>query len=179
MISWVNIFNNSIFFYILFLLSCDNQNAEVSAKTYSGYDNEISNPKISIYQEKHMVIYSVADKLLKNENEDALLVGNVIADFFSDTGLHRSTLYSDSAVVEKVSNNLRALGNVRVISDSGYTLLSNEIYWNNQYKLVTSNDSVIFTNSTYDTLYGVGFESDMDLTNSKVYKPYGIINQRN
>ena len=166
-------------FFILFLLSCSNQNSDIPAKAYSGYDNEILNPKISIYQERHIVIYSIAERLLKNENEDALLIGNVVADFFSDTGLHRSTLYSDSAVVEKVSNNLRALGNVRVVSDSGYTLFSNEIYWNNQYKLVTSNDSVVFTNSSNDTLYGVGFESDMDLTNSKIYKPYGIMNQRN
>ncbi len=165
-------------FFILFLLSCGNENLDIPAKAYSGYDNEILNPKISIYQEKHMVIYSIAERLLKNENEDALLIGNVVADFFSDTGLHRSTLYSDSAVVEKISNNLKALGNVKVVSDSGYTLFSNEIYWNNQYKLVTSNDSVVFTNSLNDTLYGVGFESDMDLTNSKIYKPYGILNQR-
>ena len=105
-------------------------------------------------------------------------MGSVVADFYNDTGEYRSTLYSDSAIVEKISNNLRALGNVRVVSDSGYTLFSDEVFWNNQYKLVTSSDSVTFTNSNLDTLYGVGFESDMDLTNSKIYKPYGILNER-
>ena len=59
---------HKIFFFILVLLSCDSSNTDISTKTYARYDNEISNPKISIYQEKHMVIYSVADKLLKNEN---------------------------------------------------------------------------------------------------------------
>ncbi len=120
----------------------------------------------------------MSDKLLKNENDDAMLVGNVVAEFYNDLGQYRSTLYSDSAIVEKISNNLRALGSVRVVSDSGYTLFSNEVFWNNQYKLVTSKDSVTFTSSDLDTLYGVGFESDMDLTNSKIYKPYGILNER-
>ena len=178
MYSRMNIFISTVFFFILFLLSCDNRNSEVSAKAYSGYDNEISNPKISIYQEKHRVIYSIADKLLKNEGEDATLAGKVISNFFNEEGLHVSTLYSDSAIIENFSNNLTAFGNVRVVSDSGYTLLSNRILWNNQYKLVTSKDSVIFTNSFNDTLYGIGFESDIDLTHSKIYKPFGIIKER-
>ena len=169
---------NILFCFTFLLLSCNKGDQEISVKSYSKYDNEIFSPKIKIFQDKHLVIYSVSEKLLKNENDDALLVGSVVADFYNDTGEYRSTLYSDSAIVEKISNNLRALGNVRVVSDSGYTLFSDEVFWNNQYKLVTSSDSVTFTNSNLDTLYGVGFESDMDLTNSKIYKPYGILNER-
>jgi len=92
--------------------------------------------------------------------------------------LHRRPLYSDSAIVESFSNNLRAFGNVKVVSDSGYTLFSDKIYWNNQYKLVTSDDSVMFTNSYRDTMYGVGFESDVDLTRSKIFKPFGVVKER-
>ena len=88
--------------------------------------------------------------------------------------MHRSTLYSDSAVVEKISNNLRALGNVIVVSDSGLTLKTNKLFWDHQYKLVISNDSVEFTTREKDTLYGLGFESDMDLSRAKVLKPHGI-----
>ena len=166
-------------YFILFLFACSDRGEDYSPKSYLAYDNEISHPKISIYQDKHLVVRSTSKKLLKNDNDDAILVGNVVADFYNDQGLHRSRLYSDSARVENISNNLRALGNVRVVSDSGYVLFSNEIYWNNQYKLVTSDDSVMFTNLDLDTLYGVGFESNMDLTNSKIYKPYGILNERN
>jgi len=161
----------------LCLISCGG-NDDISMLGDAIYDNEISNPKIKIFQEHNKVIYATANRLLKNEGKDAILVGNVISNFFNDSGIHISTLYSDSAIVESFSNNLRAFGNVKVVSDSGYTLFSDKIYWNNQYKLVTSDDSVMFTNSYRDTMYGVGFESDMDLTRSKIFKPFGVVKER-
>jgi len=161
----------------LCLISCGG-NDDISMLGDAIYDNEISNPKIKIFQEHNKVIYATANRLLKNEGKDAILVGDVISNFFNDSGIHISTLYSDSAIVESFSNNLRAFGNVKVVSDSGYTLFSDKIYWNNQYKLVTSDDSVMFTNSYRDTMYGVGFESDMDLTRSKIFKPFGVVKER-
>ena len=159
-------------------ISCSSDNDRASTLGEAAYDNEILRPKIKIYQEHNKVIYATADKLLKDEGKDAILIGKVISNFFNDSGAHISTLYSDSAIVESFSNNLRAFGNVKVVSDSGYTLFSDRIYWNNQYKLVTSDDSVMFTNSYKDTMYGVGFESDIDLTHSKIYKPFGIVKER-
>ena len=161
----------------LCLISCGG-NDDISMLGDAIYDNEISNPKIKIFQEHNKVIYATANRLLKNEGKDAILVGDVISNFFNDSGTHISTLYSDSAIVESFSNNLRAFGNVKVVSDSGYTLFSDKIYWNNQYKLVTSDDSVMFTNSYRDTMYGVGFESDVDLTRSKIFKPFGVVKER-
>ena len=160
------------------LLSCGGENNDISTLGEAMYDNEISNPKIKIYQEHNKVIYATANQLLKDEGKDAILIGGVVSNFFNDSGAHISTLYSDSAIVENFSNNLRAFGNVKVVSDSGYTLFSDKIYWNNQYKLVTSDDSVMFTNSYKDTMYGVGFESDIDLTHSKIFKPFGIVKER-
>ena len=104
---------------------------------------------------------------------DAILIGNVVSNFFDEDGGHITTLHSDSAIVENISNNLRAFGNVTVISDSGYTLKSNQIMWNNQYKLITSEDSILLTDITGNNIRGVGFESDMDLTNYKIYKFIG------
>ena len=164
--------------YILIAACSSDTDHQTQTNSDTLYDNEIYNPKISIYQDKDLAVSSNSKKLIKDDGQDAILIGDVISRFFDDEGGHISTLYSDSAIVENVSNNLRAFGNVTVVSDSGYTLKSREIIWNNQYKLVTSKDSVTFTSSDLDTLYGVGFESDMDLTNSKIYKPYGILNER-
>ena len=161
------------------ILSCEKEDSDISAIEEFRYDNEIISPKINIYQEKNKVIYATAKELFKDEGKDAILVGDVVSNFFNDSGSQISTLYSDSAIVESFSNNLKAFGNVKVVSDSGYTLFSDRIYWNNQYKLVTSDDSVMFTNSHQDTMYGVGFESDIDLTHSKIFKPYGIVKERN
>ena len=163
---------------VLCIVSCTNTQGEISLTEEFRYDNEILNPKINIYQEQNKIIHATANDLHKDEGKDAILIGNVVSNFFNDAGFQISTLYSDSAIVESFSNNLKAFGNVKVVSDSGYTLYSDRIYWNNQYKLVTSDDSVMFTNSHQDTMYGVGFESDIDLTHSKIFKPYGIVKER-
>ena len=120
------------------IISCgSDSDAKREAPSEHLYDNEIFNPEISIYQEQELVISSTSKKLIKNEGKDAILTGDVVSKFFNEDGSHISTLYSDSAIVESVSNNLRAYGNVTVVSDSGYTLKSDQILWDNQYKLIT------------------------------------------
>ena len=51
---------------------------------------------------------------------------------------------------------------------------TNQLSWNNGYKMIMSEDSVTFTTSEGDTLYGVGFESDSDLEEWRIFKPFGI-----
>jgi len=104
----------------------------------------------------------------------ALLVGNVEANFFNEFGDHISVLFSDSAKINEKNNNLYANGNVSVVSDSGYTLVTNHIVWDNRYKMIIAEDSVMFSTTDGDTLYGVGFESDMDLDHWRISRPFGI-----
>ena len=136
--------------------------------------NEIWNPYIVLSREENIIVTAKSDKLYKKSNEMALLVGNVEADFFNELGTHTSILYSDSARINEQSNNLHANGNVFVISDSGYTLTASEILWDNRYRMIIAEDSVMFTTTDGDTLYGVGFESDIDLERWKISKPFGI-----
>ena len=166
--------HRSILLLSALIISCgSDSNVKMKASSEHLYDNEIFNPEISIYQEQDLVISSTSRKLIKNEWKDAILTGDVVSKFFNEDGSHISTLYSDSAIVESVSNNLRAFGNVTVISDSGYTLKSDQILWDNQYKLITSEDSVLLTDKSKNTIKGIGFESDMDLTNYKIFKFIG------
>ena len=165
-----------IFFVLIFLMGCAETGEEVALSNTSMFnENEIENPEIIISRENTRIVKAVSKHLMKNGNEDALLTGNVKADFYNDLGEHVSILYSDSAKINQRTNNLRATGNVHVESDSGFTLYANSILWDNQYKIIESKDSVMFTTIEGDTMYGVGFESDMDLTKWKIYKPNGVI----
>lgn len=137
-------------------------------------ENEIWNPIIILSREENKIVIAKSDKLYKKSNEMALLVGNVEANFFNEDGNHMSILYSDSARINEQSNNLYANGNVFVVSDSGYTLTTSEILWDNRYRMIIAEDSVMFTTIEGDTLYGVGFESDMDLERWKISRPFGI-----
>ena len=141
-------------------------------------ENEIGNPRIAISRENVLIVKASSKILIKNESSNAVLRGSVKADFFNEEGIHTSQLTSDSAHIDQKTNNLHAYGNVRVISDDSVKLFSNSILWDNHYKLITSHDSVMFTSSNNDTMYGVGFESDMDLTKWKIKKPRGIKRSR-
>ena len=52
-----------------------------------------------------------------------------------------------------------------------------EIVLYNDTKLVYSDKNVIFTSNRNDTLYGVGFWSNYDMSSSKILKPIGVINK--
>ena len=160
--------------FLIAIIAC-NPNSEINSESINKniYDNEIFNPKINIFQDKYLAVSSISDRLIKDDGKDAILIGNVVSDFFNEEGKHITTLYSDSAIVENISNNLKAFGNVTVVSDSGFTLKSNEILWNNQYKLITSKDSILLTDQSNNKIRGVGFESDIDLTNYKIFKFIG------
>ena len=137
-------------------------------------ENEIWNPVIILTRKEKKLIKAKSKKLYKQKNESALLIGNVEIDFYNDAGEHISILYADSARINEYSNDLNANGNVYVVSDSGFTLATHKIVWNNSYKMIMSEDSVMFTTIEGDTLYGVGFESDSDLEEWRIFKPFGI-----
>lgn len=163
------------YLFLMILFACTDIKQNEQGLTVSMFDeNTIINPDIIINRAGSRIIEATSDTLVKNSNKEALLYGNVISDFYNDEGNHVSKLFADSAVIQQMTNNLNAFGNVQVVSDSGYMLFSNSILWDNQYKLILSKDSVMFTSSNNDTMYGVGFESDMDLTRAKVLKPFGV-----
>ena len=165
-----------IFFVLIFVMGCAETGEEVVRRnTFMFNQNEVENPEIIISRGNTRIVKAASRHLMKNGNEDALLTGDVKADFYNDLGEHVSILYSDSAKINQRTNNLRATGNVHVESDSGFTLYANTILWDNQYKIIESKDSVMFTTTQGDTMYGVGFESDMDLTEWKIYKPTGSV----
>ena len=67
-----------------------------------------------------------------------------------------------------------AIGNVVVLSDSGVTLFTDTLSWDNLREKVYTDDEVIFITEEQDTLYGIGFESDVELDNWKILKPTGV-----
>ena len=160
---------------VLLFISCgsrfESDNSDTSEELI---ENEIWNPFIILSRKEAKIITAKAEKLFKNSDDLALLVGNVEVDFFGEEGDHISILYSDSAQINEQSNNLHANGNVYVVSDSGYTLTTSQLFWDNRYKMLIAEDSVMFTTTEGDTMYGVGFESDMDLDQWRIFRIFGV-----
>lgn len=98
---------------------------------------------------------------------------SVIADFF-DNGVHTSQLTSETATINVDRNDLIAKGNVVVESDSGITLYTEVLNWDNERALIYT-DQFITLITDRDTLYGTGFESDRSLKNYKIFNPTGNV----
>lgn len=109
-----------------------------------------------------------------NEKEFVLLDSSVTVDFFNDMEQHTSVLTSKKAEVDQSSNDMKAMGNVIAVSDSGITLYSETLTWNSKDEKLHTKDNIMITTLDKDTLYGVGFESDSDMKNWKILSPSGV-----
>jgi len=109
-----------------------------------------------------------------NEKKFVLLDSSVMVDFFNEEEQHTSVLTSKTAEVDQASNDMKAMGNVVAVSDSGITLYSETLTWNSKDEKLHTKDNIMITTLEKDTLYGVGFESDSDMENWKILSPSGV-----
>lgn len=91
------------------------------------------------------------------------------ADLY-EKGAHSAWLTADSGEIRH--NNLLAFGSVVVTSDSGLSLNSTNLRWDDFKKRVFA-DGLVCITTQEDTLYGYDFESDQELNNWKLKRAYG------
>jgi LPS export ABC transporter protein LptC len=92
-------------------------------------------------------------------------------DFF-EKGTHTALLTADSGEVKSNTNSLLAIGHVVVISDSGVTMRTKNLYWDDKKQRIFADGFVTMT-SEEDTLNGYNFESDKNLSNWKMKNAFG------
>jgi len=97
----------------------------------------------------------------------------LLVDFYNEKGRHTSVLTSEGGKVHDVKQDLTAYGNVVVVSDSGLTLFTDTLKWNNKEQKIYSEIPVKFASEDGDTLYGDSFKSDPDLVNYEIENPRG------
>lgn len=103
------------------------------------------------------------------------IIGNVVVEYFSKTsGKRLSRLSCDSAIVDDNTKDMQALGNVVVFVDSSnIKLQTSKLFWNNEKQIVNTNEFITITTPN-ETIYGYGFESDLNFSFYKIYKVSGI-----
>ncbi len=100
------------------------------------------------------------------------LDSGIIVDFFNEEGLHTSQLTAARGQVDEVRKDLQAFGNVIAVTDSGASLRTPALRWENKARRIVSDTRVTLTTLT-DTIYGIGFVSDEHLKNWEIQKPTG------
>ena len=167
-------------FVLIFQFACQSNELQRSGETRQGRPDAESwdaiitltnkGAKRGVIRSGHLEKY--------NDNEFILLDQNVDADFFNEEEVFTTNLKSLVAEIDEEEDFLVAIGNVVVVTDSGVTLFTDTLSWDNQKEKVFTSDSVIFITENKDTLYGIGFESDIELNNWKILQPTGVFNER-
>ena len=98
----------------------------------------------------------------------------VEVDFYDRNGNHTSHLVSEKGEYNETTEDVMGMGNVVVVSDSGVTLRTEILRWINRTEKIVSDTLVMVTTQNNDTLYGIGFESNADLTRRIIRKPWKI-----
>ncbi len=106
------------------------------------------------------------------KNDRSVVYGGVDIKFYKDDEV-TSHLTADSGEVYKGGSELRAIGNVIVVSDTGTTILTPELYWNEREGKIRS-DTTVTIYTEMDTLYGTGLIATEDLKERKILHPTGI-----
>ncbi len=101
--------------------------------------------------------------------------GSVVVDFYSmESGQRLARMTSDSANVDDRTNNMTAIGNVRVLSDStGTTLTTQRLLWENHSQLLKSMEYVKII-SPSEIIEGSGFVSDRFLKSYRIFNVSGV-----
>jgi LPS export ABC transporter protein LptC len=101
-----------------------------------------------------------------------LLDDSVRVDFFDEQGRHTSRLTAHRGKVDDQTHDLEAYENVMVLSDSGTTLKTDRLFWDNATRK-THTDAFVDIVSPREHIMGHGMESDQALKNYRIFKVTG------
>ncbi|MBN1480617.1 LPS export ABC transporter periplasmic protein LptC [candidate division KSB1 bacterium] len=164
-----------LLFFTVIVVQCSRDESTVMDKTESKRfpDQEIwdfeakttTNGKLeALIQAGHMQRFSKESLMLFHDG--------VHVDFYDDQGEHASVLTADKGEYDMETENVKASGNVVVVSDSGITLYTEELFYNRESDRIVSNTHVKVETDEGHILHGVGFESDAQMEFWEIRQPY-------
>ncbi len=174
----MDIFKLLLFCFFLGIVSCSQYDQDPAAPDQEQEqmkfpDQESWEATIIITDEGNRLAEVWAGYLARyEEKRQTLLKDSIHVDFYDSNGRHKSVLTAEEGIVYHQNNNLEAMGNVIVVSDSGIVLETEKLKWDNKLKKIISDVSVKFTTQT-DTLIGDSFISDADLKNYEIRNAKG------
>ena len=173
----LNKLNIFVIIVISFFISCNTPvvNENQYEELVDHPDHESWDVRITITNAGIKRAYIEADYLEQyNDKNFISLKNNVNIDFYDADEKRISNLSADKAEINERTNFLLAMNNIIIESDSGVTLFTDTLSWDNTRELIFTDDSVMITTESNDTLYGIGFESDVNMERWKILKPRGV-----
>ena len=136
-------------------------------------DQEIWNFTVTATEKGNLQAVIQAGHMRRFSNRSlALFDQGVHIDFYDEHGRPASVLTALGGESDDNSGNVKIIGNVAVVSDSGFTLHTEELLYHKAENRIFSNVKVMVTTEQGDTLRGVGFESDTQMNDWRILNPY-------
>ncbi|MCX7908964.1 MAG: LPS export ABC transporter periplasmic protein LptC [Ignavibacteria bacterium] len=109
------------------------------------------------------------------QQSETWLYDSIKVEFYSrKTGKRQSVLTADSAKINDRTKDMYAYGKVVVVADSPKTILRTSfLEWRNKVQRLYSNEYIEIV-TPQEEIRGFGFESDLNLTNYKIYRVSGV-----
>lgn len=104
-----------------------------------------------------------------------LIDSGAVVDFYKD-GAIGSTLTGKRGKIEDRSKDIMIYDSVTVVNKEGSELKTQKLFWNNKTQRVSSDDFVSIKTPS-ETIEGIGFESDQNLKNYKIFKVSGTFSK--
>lgn len=159
----------------LLILNCTKTETEAVStdETIDYPDQESWNTTMTISNDGNRVGVVQAGHLQKFSTKRMTFISDGLkVDFYNALGQHTSILTAEGGKVEDTEQDMIAYGNVVVVSDSGMTLYTDTLKWDNKNQKIISEIPVKITSAT-DTLYGDSFISDPSLENYEITNSRG------
>jgi LPS export ABC transporter protein LptC len=177
----VQFFKKSLYFGLAcLLLGCKSQEQQsIAPPNFEGPDQEGWNSRVTVTSNGRtaaIVQYAHMEKYSKRRQ--AKFDGGIVVDFYNTAGQHTSNLVADRGVLYEETNDVEAIGHVIVVSDSGMTMYTERLRWDNARQKIVSNEFVTIVRAEDDTLYGHGFESDQSMKQYSILKPSGVTGKK-
>jgi len=170
--------NTQITLYVLIILLALWHSGCTKTGDYSTFpkgrvpDQEIWNAMIIVTRNGEPDSRIFASHMVQYPDSDEMIISDSMRiDFYRD-GKHESYLIADSGMVNDRTEDIVAIGNVVMVSDSGFTAYTDSLFWLNDSDKVYTN-SAIQIYSEEDTLYGTDFVSDTRFENWTIFNPLG------
>ncbi len=162
--------------FILFIAACGNNESKPSqsAETKIYPDQESWDTTVLITKDGKTVGVLRAGHVQKFSRENlTILEDSIQVDFYDGQGNHKSVLTAQGGRINDITQDMEAYGNVVVVSDSGITLYTDTLKWDNKAEKIYSEIPIMLTTEENDTLYGDSFKSSPDLMNYEIVNPHG------
>ena len=111
----------------------------------------------------HILVYS--------KKGFTMIDSGAVVDFYKD-GEIASTLSGRKGKINDKTKDIEMFDSVQVISKDGSELKTQKLLWTNLTQRVSS-DVFVSIKTPSETIEGIGFESDQNLKNYKIYKVSG------